>query len=210
MTTATTGNGKTTETTPPVDRLEIAEPDLRKITVWIKGSTPLVTSNGKQALDALNEDRSGKARTKKITNPEEAFQSSRYIMEDGRDGFPTGAIQRALKDAAIRFTDKKGTVVVGAIRVLGDKLLPIEGPEPRRGEDFVRHGGRTPDIAYRAYYDSWQIKVPVIYNAEVISEANVVTLFSLAGFSVGIGAWRPEKNGTMGQFEVEKIEKFEN
>lgn len=192
-----------TTTTPTV---EIAQPDLRRITVRIKGVTPLICSNGQQALEALLDDRNGKAKTKRITDPEKAFRASLYEIEPGKYGFPTGGVARALRDASVRFTDKKGTVVVGAIRLLAD-LLPIEGAEPWRREDFVRHGGRTPDIAYRACFDKWALSVPVIYNAEVISEAQVVTLFSLAGFSVGIGAWRPEKNGSFGQFEVEGIER---
>lgn len=186
--------------------IEIAHPDLRRVFVQIKGVTPLICSNGKQALDALLEDRSGKAKTKKITDPEKAYRASLYEIAPGEYGFPAQGIKNALQAAAIRFTEKKGTVVAGALQIVAD-MLPIDGSEPWMRSDFVKHGGRTPDIAYRGCFDEWTITVPVIYNAEVISEAQVVTLFSLAGFAVGIGAWRPEKRGGFGQFSVEGVER---
>lgn len=44
--------------------------------------------------------------------------------------------------------------------------------------------------------------VPLFYNASIIGEAQVLNLLQYAGFSVGLGAWRPESGGTSGQFTL--------
>lgn len=48
--------------------------------------------------------------------------------------------------------------------------------------------------------------MPLAYNAGVIALEHVVSLFQLAGFSIGIGAWRPEKSGTFGRFVVDDVQ----
>jgi hypothetical protein len=44
--------------------------------------------------------------------------------------------------------------------------------------------------------------VRVRFNANVLSAAQIVNLFNTAGFGVGIGEWRPEKDGQFGMFHV--------
>jgi hypothetical protein len=36
----------------------------------------------------------------------------------------------------------------------------------------------------------------------LLTEAKVLNLVQLAGFSIGIGDWRPEKGGTFGTFTL--------
>ena len=42
----------------------------------------------------------------------------------------------------------------------------------------------------------------VKFNAALLSAEQVVNLFQTAGFAVGIGDWRPERNGLFGRFHV--------
>jgi hypothetical protein len=45
--------------------------------------------------------------------------------------------------------------------------------------------------------------VTVRYNRNVLSAEQIVSLFNTAGFAIGIGEWRPQKNGGFGMFHVE-------
>jgi hypothetical protein len=111
----------------------------------------------------------------------------------------------------------------GAFHVnLGEELVPIEGGkakkravkqspfgdcEPTQREDMVRVGGKGPgtgtaDLRYRPEYTGWSIPIRVDYNSSVISMEQIVNLLNLAGFSIGIGEWRPQKDGQWGMFEV--------
>jgi hypothetical protein len=40
-------------------------------------------------------------------------------------------------------------------------------------------------------------------NASVLSADQITNLFNVAGFGVGIGEWRPQKNGSFGRLHVE-------
>ena len=84
---------------------------------------------------------------------------------------------------------------------LGSELVRIEG-EPRMREDMVRIAMGTADIRYRGEFTEWRVEVPISYNADVISPAQIANLFNIAGFGVGVGEWRPQRNGSYGRFHV--------
>jgi len=88
----------------------------------------------------------------------------------------------------------------GAFFIMGD-IIPIVGEHKMR-EDIVRLNGRTADLRYRAEYPEWQITFIVNYNPDIIGVDSIINLLEVAGFHVGIGDWRPEKNGTHGMFHV--------
>jgi hypothetical protein len=74
--------------------------------------------------------------------------------------------------------------------------------EPHRREDMVRIGMGTADIRYRGEFDPWSVNVPIIYNAGVLSAEQIMHLFRIAGFAIGVGEWRPQKDGSYGMFRV--------
>jgi len=73
-------------------------------------------------------------------------------------------------------------------------------------EDMVRIAMGTADIRYRGEFKQWKVRLLVRYNASVLSPAQIYNLFNLAGFGVGVGEGRPEKNGSWGMFHVEASE----
>ena len=79
--------------------------------------------------------------------------------------------------------------------------MPIEGKSNMR-EDMVRIGMGTADVRYRPEFKEWRVKLPIRYNEDAISLDQIVNLFNLGGFGVGIGEWRPEKRGVHGMFHV--------
>jgi hypothetical protein len=78
----------------------------------------------------------------------------------------------------------------------------IEGGEPVMREDMVRIGMGTADIRYRGEFKRWWTTIDVKHNANVMSAEQVVNLFNTAGFAVGVGEWRPERDGQFGRFHV--------
>ena len=68
--------------------------------------------------------------------------------------------------------------------------------------DTIRLKGLTSSMAYRPQFTPWAMDVPIVFNAGVIGQAQILNLFQIAGFAVGIGAWRPECSGTFGQFAL--------
>lgn len=73
-------------------------------------------------------------------------------------------------------------------------------------EDMVRLPSRVADIRYRGQFRDWSATVPLRVNTSVLSLEQIANLFVVAGFAVGVGEWRPERNGQYGTFEVGQIE----
>lgn len=81
-------------------------------------------------------------------------------------------------------------------------MVQIIGPAPAMREDVARVGMGTADLRYRGQFDPWGVRISVQLNTAVISAEQVVNLFNLAGFAVGVAEWRPERDGPYGRFRV--------
>lgn len=182
-------------------------PDLkqRKATISVVGTTSLITHPFSQkAKDSIEDKQSGKPKASKhdIRKPEEDYKNSLYIREDGSYGFPAigfkGSVVTAANDAGIQ-----KVLARRAFHVTGGELVKIDG-NPSMRTDRVTIGMGTTDLRYRAEFKEWGATIPVIYNEGVISLEQLVNLFRIAGFGVGIGEWRPERNGIHGTWEVKE------
>jgi hypothetical protein len=98
-------------------------------------------------------------------------------------------------------TDMRGKFHVVADDESGN--IKING-KYRMREDMVRLSNGSADVRYRAEYPSWTAKVRIRYNSRWITAAQLANLLNMAGFSCGIGEWRPEKSasGCWGMYQV--------
>lgn len=69
-------------------------------------------------------------------------------------------------------------------------------------QDMVTVGMGSADIRFRGQVEKWELEFIVEYDADLLSAEQVLNLIQRAGFSQGLGEWRPEKNGDYGTFEV--------
>lgn len=120
---------------------------------------------------------------------------------EARFGFPSTAFKASAVSGAYRAKITKDKVSMnGAFHILGD-FVEIEGA-PKMREDMVKIGMGTADIRFRGEFPVWSAILPVKYNTGVLSLDQLVNMFNLGGFSVGVGEWRPEKGGSYGMYEV--------
>lgn len=149
---------------------------------------------------------------KEAKSPEQDFIDSLYWfskkpakptlsdVEKADFGFPAIAFKAAAVDACSHVDGMTKVSARGAFHIDCD-LVKIEGkPTPR--EDMVRIAMGTADIRYRGEFLKWRVRLPVKYNANVISPEQIVNLFETAGFGIGIGEHRPQCNGQNGRFHV--------
>jgi len=172
--------------------------------VEIVGDTSLLSNRfsdkaKKQILDKQMKKPTG---AKEAKDPEEDFRGSIYYTDEGQAGFPASGIKKACVSACRFIDDLPMTEARGAFYVMGE-ILPIVG-EPKMHESVVRLRGSTADIRYRAEYQEWSIILTILHNPRVISQESIVNLLETAGFHIGLGDWRPEKNGTHGMFHVKR------
>lgn len=185
--------------------VEIALPqiEIHRMKILVGDSPLIVHKWSEKAKKEMLDKQMKVAKTGKAAkDPERDFKESLYLHPDGGYGFPSIAFKSAAVSAC-RFTDgTKMTVARGAFHVEGE-FIKILGDKPVMREDMVRVGMGTADLRYRGEFKKWSADIPVSYNRHALSAEQIVNLFNLAGFGVGVGEWRPEKNGMNGRFHVE-------
>lgn len=130
-------------------------------------------------------------------------------IEKADFGFPAIAFKNAAVGACRHIDGMKMTISRGVFHITGDDngLVKIVG-SPNIREDMVRIGMGVADIRYRGEFKNWSVTLTVRYNKNVLSEEQIVNLFNTAGFAVGVGEWRPEKDGQNGMFHVATDKEF--
>jgi len=196
--------------TPKVpEEIRIPKLNIARAKVRIRGITPLITHNwSEKARKEIRDKQQGNPRLKKAAkDPEAEFNGARYVV-DGVDCFPASALKKAIMTAA-QFADQYKTVMGMSLFVRGNRgggmFVEIIGPAPVMREDMVRVGGisKTADMRYRPEYSIWEAEFIVEYNQNSISPGELLNLISIAGFSVGLCEWRPQKGGgDFGRFEL--------
>lgn len=123
-------------------------------------------------------------------------------VKKAKFGFPAIAFKAAAVDACIAVSGIAKTEARASFHVKGE-YVEIDGPIPEIDQRPVRIGMGTADLRYRGRFDEWAVTFYVEYNANLLSAEQIINLFNTAGFSVGVGDWRPQKDGMFGRFEVE-------
>lgn len=183
--------------------VELKPINIKQISLELIGDSSLIVHawSAKAKKEMLDKQMKKAKSAKTAKDPEQDYEEAFYRLENGKPGFPTIAFKAAAVSAGGRFSDGlKMTELRGSFHIIGE-LVEIIG-EPTMREDMVRVGMGTADIRYRPEFKSWKVTLPIRYNADKISVDQIVNIFNQAGFGVGIGEWRPEKDGIHGMFHV--------
>jgi hypothetical protein len=187
---------------------EVAIPGIaiEEFEMTLEGDSPLLCHAWSEKAKRMILEKQMKVPTqgREAKDPEQDFLQTLYPYEGkakgAEYGFPAIAFKSAAVDAC-RFVNMKMTEARGAFHI-PVRLVPIFG-KPVPQEDMVRVGMGTADIRYRAAFDPWHTTFTVRYNKNAMSIEQIVNLFNTGGFGVGVGEWRPERNGSNGMFHVQ-------
>jgi hypothetical protein len=192
--------------TPETKHAALVDLNVQRIRVTVRGDSPLITHAWSEKAIRMIEDKQQKkaAKAKEAKNPEIEMAGACYRNAKGEYCIPARAFKCAMVSAATSINDKTfpKTLIRQALFVQGDLLPIISKHEPDKRTDMVRLNGSTADVRYRPEWKEWAVELTIQYNATIVSEEQVVNLLKLAGFAVGVGEWRPEKNGNNGRFSV--------
>jgi hypothetical protein len=185
--------------------ITLAPPRVETLLVEVVGTSPLICHRWSDCMREQIRAKQTKAatRAREAKDPDRDYRESLYAHPDGGYGFPAVAFKAAAVRAGT-YADLKMTFLRGASHVQGEFVRIVGEPEMR--EDMVRLQGSTADIRYRGQFPTWSAHVPVLLNVAALSVEQLANLFVIAGFAVGVGDWRPEKNGQYGRFEVGGIQ----
>lgn len=207
-----------TKTTELKKQMEI---ELVQGSIHIVGTSPLIVHAWSQkALREMYDKQTKAAKAPRaVKDPQADFEAASYKLPDGRHGFSVEAIKRAMKSAAMQVSIKEASKIAQAIYMFGVRtirpaahegassslhLVPLICSEPVVREDLVRVGGasKSADIRYRPEYEFWAMRIAFRLNPSIMSEDELAGYLAQAGHGVGIGEWRPQKNGLNGTFRL--------
>lgn len=182
--------------------IELPQLNIQTVTLTLIGDSALIchawSSKAKKQMLDKQMKKAKAAQAAKV--PEDDFKESLYPLPSGGYGFPAAAFKSAAVDACSHLAGVTKVEARGAFHIVGD-MVPIAGtPMPR--EDMVRVGMGTADIRFRGEFKSWRATMSVRFNANVLSAEQIVNLFNTGGFAIGVGEWRPQRDGSFGMFHV--------
>ena len=184
--------------------IELPRPNIQQMTIKVIGISPLLMNKwSEKAMAMIRDKQQKKAKAgREAKNPQADYEASIHHDADGDYAFPSVAFKSAAVTAITQLPGSGITKVFarGAFHI-EPEYVKIQG-EPHMREDMVKVGMGVADIHYRAEFTEWSAEIPISYNAGIISRAQLLNLFQLAGFSVGIGEWRPERDGRLGRFRL--------
>lgn len=190
-------------------QIEVPQISIRQMEITIIGDSPLIQHKWSEKAKAqmLSKQKKEAKQGKEAKNPEQDFKDSVYVIEAKEPfeqsifGFPAVAF-KASAVGACRFVDGvKMTEARGAFHIIGE-IVRLYGPPPKMREDMVRIGMGTADIRFRGEFFPWAARLEITYNDRALSAGQIINLFNVAGFGVGVGEWRPERDGSYGRFHV--------
>lgn len=183
--------------------IQIPELEVVQFNLTLVGLTPLIVhrwseKSKKEMLDKQMKKASG---AKKAKNPEQDFKDSLYVNDDGEYYFPTIGFKACAVSACRQVADLAMTQARQLFFVEGEQAI-IKGSEPQMREDTVKLNGKTSDLRYRGEFTNWYTELLITHDKNAISTEQIINLFNIGGFSVGVGEWRPERSGQFGRFKV--------
>lgn len=179
------------------------------IIVTLEGTSELIIHrfSERQISDIATKQGAGGKPKKGKRDPEAEYEAAKYLTEDGKPGLPAIQIKAAMVGACSFIDGVTKVVAKGAFFVQGE-ILPINHVKPHMRTDVVRLSGigRTADLRYRPGFPAgWEVKAEILFNPSVISAEGIINLLENAGFSCGLGDWRPsapKRPGPYGRFRV--------
>jgi hypothetical protein len=186
-----------------------------RLLIPIRGTAPLIVHAWSQkARQQMLDAQQGRKKVKEIRDPNADYEASLYRTTEGF-GFPTLGFKAATVGAArffgkaVRMTEIRQFVFFqGVPSAAKDQILtPITGT-PHMREDMVRVGMGT-DLRFRGEFPDWSAVLDVTYVTTALSRSSVLSLIDAGGMGVGVGEWRPEKDGLNGTYAIDSTQDIE-
>lgn len=201
-----TQKAQTTQNGTTATVINIPPIDIKTYVFRIVGDSELIIHAwSEKAKRQMEIAQGGGARPKKEPkNPQEDYEGAFYRLDDGTPAIRSISFKAAAVGASRQVEGLTMTYLRGAFHTVGE-LVAIEGV-PYMRTDMVRVGMGTADIRYRPGFPEWAVNLVVRVNSRAITLEQLIHLFNQAGFSSGVGEWRPEKDGLCGMFHVEGVQ----
>lgn len=195
--------------------IEIHQIAAETLLVPLVGTTPLIVHRfSEKAKRQMLDNMQGRKSPKQAKDPQAEYEAAFYRLGDGGYGFPSLAFKAATVGGARFYSGvtmtalKQFMYLRGEVGDDGRALTRIEG-EPIMREDVVTVGRNGSDLRYRPQFSEWRATLEVTYVTSALTRGSVLSLIDAGGMGVGVGEWRPEKDGDFGTYRVDPAREVE-
>jgi hypothetical protein len=210
---------RTTASAPaPAAALTIKPIRQELLAIRIIGTAPLIVSRfSEKAKAQMLAAQQGKKRQPEKRDPHREYLASLYragvdpATEEVLFGLPAMAFKMATIGAGrfwgkqVKMTELRQFLTFYGVSVPSEagRMVVLDG-RPRMREDYVRLAGvnHPADLRYRGCFYRWSATLMVGYTSNLLERDSVVSLIEAGGGNVGVGEWRPERNGEFGTFRI--------
>lgn len=180
----------------------IEQPKVQSVVLEVTGTAPLIQNAfGQKVIEQLLRKHMGHTVQREKKKPRELIENAKVRNIADRICIPPVAFKCTMLTASTAIKGLKKTQLRTQLFVVGNSIpITYETETPRM--DMVRTAGigRTPDVRFRPQFEEWKARLEIQFG-DALSVQTVVDLLNRGG-SVGVGEWRPERNGTFGTFRV--------
>jgi hypothetical protein len=193
---------------PDAPQVVIDQIAAETLQVPIVGTAPLLMHKfGEKAKRQMLDNMQGRKTPKESKNPQKEYEEAFYRLPDGQPCFPSLAFKQSTVGGARFYSQVTMTALKQYIFFHGEagedgrSYVRIEG-EPTMQEDVVTVGRGT-DLRYRPQFMPWSTELEVTFVSSMLTENSTLSLIEAGGMGVGVGEWRPEKNGESGCYRID-------
>lgn len=178
--------------------------NISRVKIPIRGKTPLLMDRmPPDVKQAIVEKQTGAAKSrKKIRNIKEEIENAKHYTSKGDIGFPAGGFKAGMIECTSFVGDKQfSKKLIRGIKIINvdNGLIPIRFKK----QDVLEHtvGANT---KFTPQFHEWGCELVIEFDANNLSEVDIVTLLNYSGFYYGIGIWSPrcQSGGEYGMYEV--------
>jgi hypothetical protein len=198
-------------------QIVLDKPSVEYLRVPIRATAPiLIHKFPEKAKREILDKQQGRTPVTQKRDPQAEYEASLYRIAKGDGepdgyGFPAVGFKAATVSAgrffakSVKMTELRQFLFVRGVLTKAEpqQLVEIFG-EPHLREDTIRLPGRKGGLTYRAEIPDWTAVLRISYITTSISRNSVLSLIEAGGFGVGVGDWRPEKNGDFGTYEIDQ------
>lgn len=182
--------------------LVIEQPTILSVGIEVSGTADLIQNKFSQkSVEQMLKSHMGISVQRERKKPREVLEEATIRNTEGRVALPPTGFKLAMISAATQIKGLKKTQLRTALFVQGNSIpITYEATTPRMDITRTSGIGRTPDVRFRPSFQGWKARL-IVQFADTLTVQTVVDLLNRAG-KVGVGEWRPEKNGCFGTFKV--------
>jgi hypothetical protein len=195
--------------------VQISQIDAETLRVPIVGTSPLIVNRwSEKAKRALLDNAQGKKSPKEPKDPKAEYEAAFYRLADGGYGVPVVAFKSATVGGARFYAQVTMTALKAFLFMRGEpgadgqQLARLVG-EPIMREDVVRVGRGGAENRFRPQFTEWSTTLTVVYVKSALTRESVLSLIDAGGMGIGVGEWRPERDGDFGTYRVDPARKVE-